>query len=261
MKVETLLVNCDPEGVSLQQIPPEIREAFKPSPGHKFVSIDYSQMEYRVFASLSQDPNLLSAINSGRDFHKEIAAMVFEVPSDKVTKEQRKKGKTLNLAMLYGMSEGGVAKELGVSTTEARKILNKYKDRFPIASKWTEQMKNKIRKEKKAVTYFGRVRNFGDGIRGLTDKEVNEAFNTVMQGTAADLIKISMIMTNKHLNKSGNGKLVLTLHDEILFEVKDAAVAEESENLSNIMKDIKPNKSWSELGVDVAVGSNWKEAS
>jgi DNA polymerase-1 len=255
----TLNILCESKGgVSLQQLPPVIREAIVPEKGNVFVSIDYSQMEYRVFAGLSGDPKLIEAINSGRDFHKEIAAQIFNKKYEDVSNQERKIGKVINLGQLYGMSNYGIARNLSISEEKAKIISEAYKKRFPEAMKWIESQKEKIKKEKKASTYFGRERRF-DSTRELTNKEIDEGFNSIIQGTAADILKIGMVLSQNHLNKT-EGKMVLSLHDELLFELPQKSAKEMGANLQEILNSAMPKKLKVNLKSDIAFHTkNWAE--
>ena len=258
-----ILVVCDDteKSVSLQQIPLSVRALFKPKEGYSFVSLDFKQAEYRTLAALSQDKTMIEMLNSDRDFYKEAASRVLGKDYDDITAEDRDKIKTIFLGTMYGMSEYSVAKRLKISEEEAAELQNNWKRTFPQAEKFRQEVKDYVRKTGKTPQFFGRYRDFGNP-ETLTDKDINEGFNTLIQSTTADLLKIAMVMTSKKVKEKGYGTMNLTLHDELLFEIKDEHVEEASKELAEVMmSSVRRSDKWPKFSLSVNVGKNWAEAS
>ena len=260
---KNILVVCNKreKSVSLQQIPLEVRELFEASAGHSFVTVDFSQAEYRTLAGLSGDKNMIDILNSDKDFYISAAAMTLHKPYEEVTKEDRAKVKTIFLGVMYDMSQFGVAKRLGVSEEEAKDLIDAWKAQFPQAAMFKEKVKHYVKEKGKTPQVFGRYRDFGNPA-DLEDTQIKEGFNTVVQSTAADLLKIAMIMTDKTLKEKNLGKMVLTLHDELLFEIKDEKLEEALRVLPEAMASaVQRSGRWPEFKASVNYGKNWKEAS
>ena len=258
-----ILVVCDKseKSVSLQQIPKELKSLFPSKEGYSYVSIDAGQCEYRVFGSLSQDKALIDALNAPGDFYKAAGEKIFGIPSSEITAEKRDQVKTCFLGVLYGMRSSSLASRLKISEYEAQKLMDKWNQTFPQAAAFKQNCINYIRKTGKSPAYFGRYRDFGDPAK-LTDDMINEGFNTLIQSTAADLIKVAMVMTSKHLNESGSGTLKNTMHDELIFEVKDESLNDEMKNLEDIMaKSMKLRNDWCDFKFHTGSGKTWGEAS
>ena len=258
-----ILVVCDRKErtVSLQQIPNSIKAAFVPAEGHTFIDIDYSQMEYRVAASLSGDTNMIAKLNSDDDFYSSIAADIYKKDISDITKPERDKVKVVSLGVLYGMSANSVAARLSISQDEAQHLITQWKSNFPQLMQFREKTENYIRATGKTPSFFGRYRDFGKP-SDLDDEKINEGFNTTIQGCASDLLKISMVMTSKHLASENAGKIKLTLHDELLFEVPDEKVPEIEKSLREIMTTVVKRKpDWCNFKVSINKGKTWAEAS
>lgn len=258
-----ILVVCDKaeKSVSLQQIPKELKSLFKARDGYSYVSIDAGQCEYRVFGSLSQDKALIEALNAPGDFYKAAGEKIFGIHADEITDETRDQVKTCFLGVLYGMRSTTLASRLKIPEHEAQKLMYKWNQTFPQAAAFKQNCINYIRKTGKSPTYFGRYRDFGDPAK-LTDDMINEGFNTLVQSTAADLIKVAMVMSSKHLAETGAGVLKNTMHDELIFEVKDEVLEEEMKNLENVMaKSMKFRDDWCNFKFHTGSGKTWGEAS
>lgn len=200
----------------------EIRRCFVAPEGYVLVSLDYSQIELRVMAHVSKDKNLMRIFRKGIDVHKAAASTIFNVPVEKVTKEQRRVGKTVNFAVMYGMSEFGLSDLLGIPEEMARVYIQRYFDQFPAIKDYTNSIVRQIEKYGYVETLFGRRRNFVydtgyHKMRGL----IREAVNTPMQGTAADIMKLAMIEVDKLIKGFPfEVKMILQVHDELVFEVE-----------------------------------------
>ncbi len=241
-----------------------IREAFIPSASDRvLVSADYSQIELRILAHLSQDPHLIEAFRQKRDIHKSTAALIFSVPLDEVTKEQRYKAKAVNFGILYGISPFGLSEQLGISPAEAKTIITHYFDQFPTINQFIKTTIDYAKEHGHVVTEFGRVRPIAElkspqfAVRQFGERA---AVNTRIQGTAADIIKMAMISIDNSFAELGfQSKMVLQVHDELVFDV----MISEKERLCAEVKRIMENVAdWQvPLDVDLSEGKNWKEIS
>jgi DNA polymerase-1 len=240
----------------------EIREAFRPEKsGWSFLSSDYSQIELRLVAHLSEDPNLLQAFHDNQDIHSFTAATVLGIPLKEVTKEQRFHAKAVNFGIIYGQQAFGLARELGISVEEASDFIKKYFQRYKKVQEFIEHCKEKARKSGKAVTITGRERaipeinNKNMQIRAAAERL---AINTPLQGTAADLIKLAMIKIDEILEKQKKiGYMVLQIHDELIFEIPDFEIIDFKSLVKDSMEGVFKLKV--PLTVDISVGKNWKE--
>ena len=239
-----------------------IREAFVAPPGHVIVSADYSQIELRIMAHISQDENLLRAFAEGVDVHKATASEVFGVPVDEVSSEQRRYAKVINFGLIYGMSAHGLAKNLGIERAAAANYIDRYFARYPGVAAYMERTRLEAKQKGYVETVFGRRLHLPD-IRaqqvGRRQAAERAAINAPMQGTAADLIKKAMIAVSAWLKASGvKSRLILQVHDELVLEVPDAEVALIREQLPRLMAEV------AQLSVpllaEVGVGANWDEA-
>jgi DNA polymerase I len=238
----------------------EIRAAFRPEKeGWLYLSADYSQIELRLLAHMSEDPGLLQAFQQGEDVHVATAASVFGVPIEKVTKEQRFHAKAVNFGIIYGQQAFGLGRQLGIHPKEAGRFIELYFEKYPKVKTFVDRCQERAREEKRAVTLFGRERLLPEidsrnpSIRTAAERL---AVNTPLQGTAADLIKIAMIEMEQKL-AGMESMMILQIHDELLFE----APHEEMETLKPLVRktmegalDLKIP-----LLVDIAIGKNWKE--
>ncbi|MBU2710820.1 DNA polymerase I [Zooshikella harenae] len=259
------LSSSDP---NLQNIPirsaegRRIRQAFIAPKGYKIVSADYSQIELRIMAHLSADSGLKSAFAHGMDVHKATAAEVFGVPHKEVTDNQRRNAKAINFGLIYGMSAFGLAKQLGISRQSAQEYIDLYFERYPGVLNYMESIREQAAEQGYVETILGR-RLYLPEIRSrnaLQRKAAERtAINAPMQGTAADIIKQAMIAVDQWLSEQKvNAKMIMQVHDELVFEVQEEQVAFLTENIKSLME--KTTLLDVPLLVDVGVGNNWDEA-
>ncbi|OQY80630.1 MAG: DNA polymerase I [Chloroflexi bacterium UTCFX4] len=257
---------------NLQNIPARtelgrrVRRAFIAPPGSVLVSADYSQVELRILAHVSQDPNLLQAFAHGEDIHASTAATLFNVPLAEVTPQMRRLGKTINFGVVYGISDWGVAGRTELSLEDSRKLINDYYARYPRVREYLERTKALAREQGYVESLLGRRRYFPELASGrkLMPAQKNqaerEAINMPIQATAADIIKIAM--THLHsalLKRKFPGKMILQVHDELVFECPQELVNEFVPLVRRIMADAYPLDA--PLQVEVKVGANWDEMS
>ncbi len=259
------LSSSDP---NLQNIPirtaegRRIREAFIAPAGHRIVSADYSQIELRIMAHISEDAGLLEAFGKGEDVHRATASEVFAVPLADVTSQQRSYIKVINFGLMYGMSAFGVASNLGIERDAAKLIIDRYFTRFPGVSKYMESTRALAKRQGYVETVFGRRLwlpeiNSPNGPRRAGAERA--AINAPMQGTAADLIKLAMIAVSKWINTEQLGtRLVMQVHDELVFEVPDDEIELVSVRVPELMSRVADLRV--PLLSEVGVGSNWDEA-
>jgi DNA polymerase-1 len=252
---------------NLQNIPirspigKKIRTAFKPQENHwSFLSADYSQIELRLLAHLSEDPTLLKAFNEGEDVHAYTASLVFDVPLNDVTEEMRQRAKAVNFGILYGQQAFGLSQGLKIDYREAAAFIDKYFERYKRVKEFLEFCKEGVRKTGRAVTMTGRHRpipeiNSKNPILRAASERL--AINTPLQGTAADLIKIAMIQIDSFLKHRNLGYMLLQIHDELLFESPDADVQELSTQVKTMMEGVMKLKV--PLEVHISIGKNWGE--
>ena len=255
------LASSDP---NLQNIPVQrfaLRAAFKPSPGCLFLSADYSQIELRVLAHLSHDQTLVQAFLEDRDIHALTAAGLFSVPPTSVTQEQRQIGKRINFSILYGLTAHGLSQDLSISHAVAKEYIDKFMNHYPGVVAWMDQVIIHT-KEKGYVETVGGRRRYLPGIyeknRNLYDLARRVAINTVVQGTAAELMKKGMILLEENLRKvSSHAHILLQIHDELLIEVPSEA-QEETELL--VKNTLQQSVAWDiPLVVTTRYGRNWQE--
>lgn len=259
------LSSTDP---NLQNIPirsaegRKIRQAFVAAPGYRLLAADYSQVELRIMAHLSQDTGLLSAFAKAQDVHRATASEVFGVPLEDVTSEQRRRAKAINFGLIYGMSAFGLAKQLGIDRHDAQLYVDRYFERYPGVQDYMERTREQAESQGYVETLFGRRLYLPDIKAGngmLRKAAQRTAINAPMQGTAADIIKQAMVDID-HWLQTGvlDARLVLQVHDELVFEVSEADVelltaGVRFRMISAAALDVP-------LVVDVGVGSNWDEA-
>jgi DNA polymerase-1 len=239
-----------------------IREAFVAPPGHHILSADYSQIELRIMAHLSGDENLRAAFQSGEDVHRRTAAEIFGIPGSEVAAEQRRYAKTINFGLMYGMSAFGLASQLGIERSAAQQYMDRYFLRHPGVKAYMDQMRKSARDKGYVETMFGR-RLYMIDIRASNNQRrqaaERAAINAPMQGTAADLIKLAMIQVHRWLREERlASRLVLQVHDELVFEVPDAEVELLQRELPRLMTGVAQLAV--PLVVDVGVGPNWDRA-
>lgn len=240
----------------------EIRKAFVPEPGCTFFSADYSQIELRIMAHLSQDERLVQDFIDGRDIHAATAARVFHKELDEVTRDERRKAKTANFGIIYGISAFGLAERMEVSRTEAKALIDSYFETYPKVREYMTRSVEVARERGYITTEFGRRRYLADinsrnaVVRGYAERN---AVNAPIQGTAADIIKVAMIRIDERFEREGiQSKLILQVHDELNFSV----IPEELERVQQIVIEEMEAafKMRVPLVADCGTGSNWLEA-
>jgi DNA polymerase-1 len=259
------LSSTDP---NLQNIPirtedgRRIRTAFVAPPGRKIVACDYSQIELRIMAHLSEDPGLVAAFESGQDIHRATAAEVFGLPPEQVDAGQRRAAKAINFGLMYGMSAFGLARNLGISRGEAQDYMALYFARYPGVQRYMEQVRQQARESGFVETVFGRrlhlieINSRNQGLRAGAERA---AINAPMQGTAADIIKRAMRSVHDWLQpRAGRAMMVMQVHDELVFEVEagfvDEMVMEVRQRMQAAAQLRVP------LLVEAGVGENWDQA-
>ena len=239
-----------------------VREAFVAPPGHCIASADYSQIELRIMAHLSDDPALLRAFHEGQDVHRATAAEVFSLPPEQVSAEQRRYAKTINFGLIYGMSAFGLAKALGIEPQAARHYIDRYFERFAGVRHYMDQTRAQAKAEGFVRTVFGRRLvlpeiNSPNGPRRAGAERA--AINAPMQGTAADLIKLAMVAVQKTLDEQGLGtRVIMQVHDELVFEVPDAERDWVRTEVPRLMAGVATLKV--PLLAEVGMGPNWEQA-
>jgi DNA polymerase-1 len=239
----------------------EIRAAFTASPGTQLLSADYSQIELRLLAHFSGDPLLKKAYAENIDIHTLTASEVFGVPADQMDKQTRNRAKAVNFGIVYGISAFGLAAQLGIPQAEARAYIERYFARYEGVKRFIEKTLEQTRREGSVRTMFGRVRPIPDiesrnpNQRGFAERT---AINTPLQGTAADLIKLAMIAIDRQLTERKlKTRMVLQVHDELLFEVPTEEKAEVAELVRREMEGVV--KLDVPLVADLAFGANWRD--
>ncbi len=237
-----------------------VRKAFISPEGYKIVAIDYSQIELRIFAHYSQDRSLIEAFNRGIDIHSLTASKIYGVDIEKVDEHMRREGKTINFSIIYGISPYGLSKALRITREKAKIFIENYFKEYPGVKEFIEKTIEEVKKKKYVENYFGRIRY----IKGLESKKHNErefakraAINTIIQGTAADIIKFAMIDIDKILNEY-DAKMIMQIHDELIFEVPENNVEEFSKRTKEIMENVVSLKV--PLIADVGIADNWYDA-
>jgi len=260
------LSSTDP---NLQNIPirseegRKIRQAFIAPKDHKIVAIDYSQIELRIMAHLSDDPGLLSAFSKGLDVHKATAAEIFSVPLDEVTTDQRRSAKAVNFGLIYGMSAFGLAKQLDVPRHKAQEYMDTYFERYPNVQNYMENTRQKATESGYVETLFGRRLYLPDinSKNGMRRKGAERAaINAPMQGTAADIIKKAMLNVDKWIEEQNDARIKMTMqvHDELIFEIHQDIVNDTTKTLVQLMNDAVSLSV--PLIAEAGIGNNWDEA-
>ena len=240
----------------------EIRKVFIPKEGCVFIDADYSQIELRILAHMSDDKNLIDAYNHSKDIHAATASLVFHVPLEEVTKEQRSNAKAVNFGIVYGISSFGLSNDLSISRKEAEQYIKDYFISYPGIKNYLDNSVKEAKEKGYSVTMFGRRRPIPELTSGnFMQRQFGErvAMNSPIQGSAADIMKIAMINVAKELKeKDLKSKIVLQVHDELLIE----AYENEVEQVKNILKRNMEQAAHLNvpLDVDVQVGNNWDEA-
>ena len=249
------LSSSDP---NLQNIPirtelgREIRKAFVADEGNVLLAADYSQVELRILAHISQDESLIETFRRGADIHRATASKMFNVAEDALTHDQRRAAKTINFGVLYGMSAFRLSNELNISGSQAKDWIEAYFNRYPKIQEYLDRTLEEARRTGKVTTLFGRVRyipeihNKSFTVRGNAERM---ATNAPIQGTAADILKLAMIALDKKLPPDAN--MLLTVHDEIVIEVAEPRATEVAGIVKETMENIYP------LAVPLAVDTRW----
>ena len=253
---------------NLQNIPVKtdegrmIREAFIPPENHVLLSADYSQIELRLLAHYSNDPILIESFTDDEDIHTRTAAEVFDYHPSLVTAELRNQAKAINFGIIYGMSPFGLSKELGISQKMAKTVITNYFKRYSGVKTFIDETVEKARETAVTSTLLGRTRSLPEinsSNRNVKQFAERVAVNTPVQGTAADLIKLAMIRTEKALaDKNIEATMLLSVHDEIVFEVPDGEIESATKIIKEVMEHIWELKV--PLKVNINYGSNWAEA-
>ena len=263
------LSSSDP---NLQNIPVrdeqgrEIRKAFTandPDAGDLFVSADYSQVELRLMAHLSGDSSLIEAFRHGADIHAATAAKIFGIPREDVTGEMRRKAKTANFGIIYGISAFGLSARLGIPRGEAKELIDGYFSSFPGVKRYIDKTIEQAHKDGYVDTLFGRrryIQNINSRNRNLVANAERMAINAPIQGTAADIIKVAMVRVARRLREEGfRSQMILQVHDELCFTVpgdeRERLVAMVKEEMEQVLPSLSVP-----LVADVGVGENWLEA-
>ena len=253
---------------NLQNIPVKtaegrrVREAFVAAPGHVIASADYSQIELRIMAHISGDASLLLAFHDGMDVHRATAAEVFGVQTHEVSSEQRRYAKVINFGLIYGMSAYGLARNLGIDNTAAKNYIERYFARYPGVKHYMDSTKIEAKAKGYVETVFGRRLylpeiNSPNGPRRAGAERA--AINAPMQGTAADLIKLSMVKVQQVLDAEKRGtKMIMQVHDELVFEVPENEIDWVKHEIPRLMAGVAQLKV--PLLAEVGVGENWEKA-
>lgn len=241
----------------------EVRGAFIAPPGFKLLSVDYSQVELRIMAHISQEPTLLEAFRQGQDIHAATAAVIHNVPLESVTKTQRIFAKRVNFGILYGMGAFRLARDSDLTLGQAREFIETYFKRLPGVKRYIDGTIELAKHQRFLTTMFGRRRQFPGlfaGNRNLVASAEREAINMPIQGTAADIMKRAMIRLHEELNRRDLGaRLLLQVHDELVLEVPDDTLRETAELVVSVMENAA--ELTAPLKANAAYGQNWRDLS
>jgi DNA polymerase I len=239
----------------------EIRAAFTAAPGHLLLAADYSQIELRLLAHYSKDPLLVEAFRRGDDIHTLTASQVFGVPPLMVTPDHRRQAKVVNFGIVYGLSPFGLSQNLGIETSEAKRFIDAYFEKYRGVRAFIDRTLDETRREGKVKTLFGRVRPIPDinsknfNLRGFAERT---AVNTPLQGTAADLIKLAMIRIDAAIIERGlKSRMTLQVHDELVFEAPEGVIDSMRSMIRDKMEQVYPLAV--PLMVEIGVGKNWRD--
>ncbi len=243
----------------------EIRKAFIPrEKGRVLVSADYSQIELRIVAAISGDPNMCEAFKLGKDIHTATAAKVYGIKEAEVTKEMRYKAKSVNFGIIYGQGAFGLAENLAISRTEAKEIIDNYKKEFPGIQRYMDEQINNAKELGFVETLMGRRRWLRDinssnfTVRGFAERN---AINSPIQGSAADMIKLAMIKIHAEMKKTNwESKMILQVHDELVFDAVEKELPKLKELILRCMKEAMVLPNGVPVEAEVGVGKNWLEA-
>ena len=243
-----------------EEIGRQIRKAFIAPQGRVLLAADYSQIELRLMAHFSQDEALVDAFNHGQDVHRRTAAEVLGVALEDVTSDQRRQAKAVNFGLLYGMSEFGLTRQLGFSREESRGYIAKYFQRYPGVLDYMERTRQIAREQGFVETILGRRLYTPDIMASnkmIKQAAERAAINAPLQGSAADIIKMAMIAVDQMLPKD-QAKMLLQVHDELVFEVDESIADELASKLADVMQSVLQISV--PLLVEVGKGRNWDEA-
>ena len=268
----TLTGRLSSNAPNLQNIPirtdkgKKIRHAFIAEKNYKLVSLDYSQIELRLAAEISKDKNFINAFMNKEDIHSSTAKEIFNIADKNLSSDHRRKAKAINFGILYGISPYGLAKQLSITNSEAKTYIDKYFNRFPKIKDYMNYQIAYAKTNNYVETFFGRRCN----IKGINDKNFSvrgfaerQSINAPIQGTAADIIKLSMIEIYKKIkHKNLNAKMLLQVHDELIFEIKESCLEESINIIKNIMErnHLQYKDFTVPLIVDYGVGDTWGES-
>jgi DNA polymerase-1 len=239
-----------------------IRQAFVPDDDCKMLSADYSQVELRIMAHLSEDEGLLKAFSEGADIHRATASEVFATPLDDVTADQRRAAKAINFGLIYGMSAFGLAQQLNIERGDAQEYIDLYFERYPGVKEFMDKTRKLAHEQGYVETVLGRRLylpeiNSGNGMRRQYAERT--AINAPMQGTAADLIKLAMLSVDEWIrHEAPDIKMIMQVHDELIFEIPQQKVKSAGETITSLMSGVAELRV--PLVVDVGSGDNWDEA-
>lgn len=239
-----------------------IRECFIAPVGCQLICADYSQIELRILAHISQDKNLIAAFNSGADIHLATASQIFHKPIEEITKDERRYAKSINFGLIYGKSVFGLAKELKIERAAAKLYIDNYFAQYPLVSNFMENIKKFAHRDGYVETIYGRkiyLANINSGNNILRQAEERLALNAPMQGSAADIIKIAMLNVNQWLAQENlQTKMILQVHDELIFQVPNNEVDIVMANLSRLMSE--KTQLAAPLEIEVKAAENWGKA-
>jgi DNA polymerase-1 len=239
-----------------------IRRAFVAEPGYKIISADYSQLELRLLAHITQDPVMLEAFQNGEDIHNRTARLVFGAKTDEELKEARRFAKIVNFAIAYAIEPWGLSQRVGISRPEAKKVIEDYYDTYKGVRRYMEEVPVRAREHGYVRSIYGRIRP----LPGINDRNANlrkaaerEAINMPIQGTASDIVKIAMLRVDEEFKREGiEARLLMQVHDELLVE----ASADSVEHVAAVLKrEMEGAVSLDvPLVVDVGIADNWMDA-
>src|SRR5216117_961359 len=239
----------------------EIRAAFTAEPGHVILAADYSQIDLRLLAHFSKDPLLVEAYRRGDDIHTLTASQVFGVPPLMVTSEHRRQAKVVNFGIVYGLSPFGLSQNLGIETSEAKRYIDAYFEKYRGVRAFIDRTLDETRREGRVKTLVGRIRPIPDinsknfNLRGFAERT---AVNTPLQGTAADLIKLAMIRIDAMIRERRmRSRMTLQVHDELVFEVPEAEIDAVKSLVREQMENVHPLTV--PLLIEIGVGKNWRD--
>lgn len=241
----------------------QIRKAFIPEPGSVFLSADYSQIDLRVLAHISQDKTLIQAFKQGEDIHTLTACDVFGVTPKEATPEMRRAAKSINFGIVYGISSYGLSQQLQISADDAKKYIDRYFEKYPGVKAWIDHILKEARELGFVKTLLGRIRYLPEiqsknsAVRGFAERT---AMNTPIQGTSADIIKLAMLHLNTAQQKNEwTGLMLIQVHDELLFEIPPSELPTSQKRIKQLMEQALPLSV--PVVVDLKTGKNWSEMS